>query len=92
MDLGAPQHVRVNAQFTLTGSPTTVSASIEGSLDGVNWEAFADYSNAPGKSYMGNEAETLICTKLRMNLKTLTGGTSPTVSALMATVDPRTFT
>jgi hypothetical protein len=71
-------------QVNLTGAPSAVNVNLEGSLDGVNWTTIGAWAIAGGQTtgqtvwFTGKAA---IFT--RANLSTLTGGTTPTVSAII---------
>jgi len=65
-----------------TGSPTTVTVSLEGSHDGTNWYAITNpvaTLSVPHVSITG-----FLFRFVRANLITLTGGSSPTVTATVA--------
>jgi hypothetical protein len=72
-------------QINTTGSPSGLSATLQGSLDGVNWFnigsavttailTVVNLSNANAGPYAF----------IRANLGTLTGGTTPTVTVLLS--------
>lgn len=75
-------------QVIYTGTPTRVVATIEGSLD-EGTTAFTigtwDTSGTPAKA-TGDaiNASGFPCTSFRVNLTTITGGTSPTVTTRLA--------
>lgn len=66
---------------TVTGAPTTVLLYLEGSLDNTNWFHLGTSTSTTGETVTisGSDAQYV-----RANLKTLTGGTSPTVTATIA--------
>lgn len=69
-------------QVSFTGSPTRVVVNLEGTVDGTNWKVFATFDtnagNASGDVITISEQPLL---NARANLTTLTGGSSPTVTA-----------
>lgn len=80
-----------------TGSPTSLNLHFEGSHDGINWFNMYLGLNAPATGeaistqYWENGCANTGFTRpkpharfVRMNLITLTGGTSPTVTATVA--------
>ena len=68
-------------QTVVTGAPTAVSCKLQGSLDGVNWSDLATSSSTTGdQQYVVDKPQKYI----RANLATLTGGTAPTVTVLVA--------
>lgn len=74
-----------SAQFNITGGPTAVTVTIEGSLDqGVTWDAIATHAFTAGELSAG-VASISIADKprdlIRHNLTVLTGGTAPTVTS-----------
>jgi len=67
-------------QLTDTGSPSSVSCQLQGSLDGSNWfNIGAAALTAPGLQTIATTPLAFI----RANLTTLSGGTSPTVTVLL---------
>ena len=64
--------------LTVTGAPTAVSVNLEGSLDGTNWVVLKTLTAAGVGSSTGVPVRFI-----RANLTTLTGGTTPTVTALL---------
>jgi len=79
---GASEHT---IQSTCTGSPTAVTTEFEGSLDGTTWYQLAEHkwtsNEITAQASMFHVSSKLI-THTRINLSTLTGGTSPTVTCL----------
>lgn len=71
-------------QSTITGSPTVVVLDLEGSLDEVTWFTLASHSFSAAE-LSAQAAMFHVTNKLakhiRLNLATLTGGASPTVTA-----------
>lgn len=82
----------LSLQVSATGSPTSVDMNLEGSLDGVT---FVPLWTLTGLSplpqlipYPRQGSDFLIpVIAIRANLKAITGGTSPTVSAWVAAED-----
>jgi len=68
-------------QTVVTGAPTAVSVTLEGSLDGSNWTTIATSTSTTGdQQYAVDKPQTYV----RANLGTLTGGTSPVVTVYLA--------
>ena len=67
----------------VTGAPTGVSVTLQGSLDGTNWFILATSTSTTG-DYQSVADKP--CHFVRANLGTLTGGTAPTVTARIAGV------
>lgn len=66
---------------TATGNPTQVTVALEGSLDGSNWLAIGGGVNCVPPLAIGNSRTVRY---VRANLTALVGGTSPTVTAIIA--------
>lgn len=78
--LASDQSVQVN----ITGGPTAVTVVIEGSLDGVNWEAIGTIAFSAGELAQGFAFLSIVGKPrdhIRHNLTVLTGGSSPTVTS-----------
>ena len=77
---GAANHT---LQGTATGNPTGITTDLEGSLDGVTWYTLAAHKWVNGE-LTDQQAMFHVLSKyvtyVRVNLTTLTGGTSPTVT------------
>lgn len=68
-------------QTVVTGAPTGVSCTLQGSLDGTNWTTLATSTSTTGdQQYAVDKPQRYI----RANLGTLTAGTAPTVTAYVA--------
>jgi hypothetical protein len=87
---GAPADFRVARlnvamQVVLTGAPSGGTVTLVGSLDGVNWSAalatFTIGTDTNGDIKVSTGKPVI---KARAVLAGLTGGTSPTVTALLA--------
>ena len=80
--MGVKEHT---VQATFTGDPTAVSIILEGSLDEQTWYQLAIH-NTLGDDLVNQQTMFHVTSKLvnavRINLSTLTGGSSPTVTAL----------
>lgn len=63
-------------QVVVTGSPTTISVTVQGSLDGANWVNLGSAITAAGLTFIADSPVLY----LRTVLGTLTGGTNPTVT------------
>ena len=72
-------------QVTFTGAPTVVSVVLEGSLDEGTWYQLATH-NILGDDLVDQQSMFHVTSKLvtsvRLNLITLTGGASPTLTGL----------
>jgi hypothetical protein len=67
----------------ITGSPTTVSVTLEGSIDGTNWFVLdTSTSTSNEMRHVTNKPVTY----LRANLGTLSGGSTPTVTVYSVSV------
>ncbi len=65
-------------EIVITGAPTAIQVDLQGSLDGVNWYQIDTYNT------VANTLRFVVDKRVRFvraNLITLTGGTSPTVTA-----------
>ena len=63
----------------LTGSPTSVTVDLEGTIDGTTWAVYDNYTgSADTQRHVANKPGL----RLRANLTALSGGSSPTVSSL----------
>ena len=87
IDLVTPRR-SVRMVTTVTGSPSAVVVNLEGSMDGTTWAVLgtstgsAVSNNLPGGAYTDAVSSVGPDVRyVRANLVTLTGGTSPTVSA-----------
>lgn len=69
-------------QATITGAPTAVTVALEGSLDATTWIELDSHVFSAGE-LTATKAMWHVVNKVvkhvRLNLTTLTGGTSPTV-------------
>ena len=72
-------------QCTCTGAPTHVTVALEGSLDDATWYTLAEHDWV-NEEIAAQTAMFHVTAKVvryvRLNLSTLSGGTSPTVTAL----------
>jgi len=72
-------------QFTITGAPTAVTVDLEGSLDDTTFVSLASYVMTADE-LTATAAMFHVVDKpvrfIRVNLKTLTAGTAPTVTVL----------
>jgi hypothetical protein len=75
----------VTMAMSATGSPSTVNIDLEGSHDGTNWVVLTGAALSQGAVSVNAH----LIRYVRANLKTLTGGSSPTVTATIATVSVR---
>jgi len=67
-------------QTVVTGSPASISTTLEGSNDGTNWTVLDTSTATTGE--VRSIANTPVAF-IRANLGTLTGGTSPKVSVIV---------
>lgn len=71
-------------QVTTTGSPSLVIVDLEGSQDGTNWFRLARYDSRFTGPLV--TSDLYVVTNVRANLLQLSGGTTPTVTASIASV------
>jgi hypothetical protein len=77
--------VKHTVQATTTGNPTAVTVDLEGSLDNITWFQIATSPFTAGEITAQGSMFHVIDTPVRyvrVNLTTLLGGTSPTVTVL----------
>lgn len=78
-------------QCVCTGNPTAVTTELEGSLDGVTWYQLAAHiwtsAEITAQAAMFHVSSKLV-TNVRVNLSTLTGGASPSVTCLYEALYP----
>lgn len=78
---GVQEHT---VQVIITGTPTAVVVALESSLnDGTTWNTIGTYTLTAGDLTAGSamyHVDNKPSELVRMNLTTLTGGTSPTVT------------
>ena len=84
-DLGVARG-KFGLQVSHTGDPTAVIVDLEGSIDGTNWFALGTWDEASVNSGDIVFITDKPVTQIRGNLTTLTGGTTPPVSAWAAPV------
>lgn len=75
-------HANFTIAVTVTGAPASCAVQLQGSLDGTNWYSMGSASNNTSGTSAVNVSNTPAIW-VRANLTTLTGGTSPTVTALI---------
>lgn len=76
----------VSMQVVLTGSPTTVSVPLEGTVDGVTFIQLVLFNQGSGNNaIVASSGKPVVA--VRANLTVLTGGTSPTVTATISATD-----
>lgn len=68
-------------QVSTTGSPTSAIVAVEGSIDAVHWTELASHDWPSGGI---TEFDVNNMLYIRANLKTLSGGSSPTVTAAVS--------
>ena len=79
-------------QVTITGGPTSVTVDLEGSLDNINWFQLATNPFDAGELAAGGtlfHVDEKTVRFIRVNLTVLSGGTSPTVTALYEAFEDR---
>jgi len=69
---------------TATGGPSTVTCSLEGSHDNVNWYTVPSPTITAAGTF--TLFQNLLFRYVRVNLVTLSGGSSPTVTATVAAI------
>jgi hypothetical protein len=75
-------HGNFTIAVTVTGAPASCAVQLQGSLDNVNWYSMGSAtSNTSGTAVVN--ATSMPALWVRANLTTLTGGTAPTVTALI---------
>lgn len=80
-DLGS-MRTALALQTVVTGTPSGVTVTLEGSLDGVHWAPALLTSTSTTGDYQGRAGSPV--RYIRANLTALTGGTAPTVTAIIA--------
>lgn len=73
----------ISVQLNVSGTPSAVSVSFQGSLDGTNWNTIGSAITSSAATSLTAFAGTPV-TQIRAVLNTLSGGSSPTVTALIA--------
>ena len=76
-DLGVC-YSKFSLQTVVTGGPTGVSCTLQGSLDGTNYAVLATSTSTTGDLQTVADKPVRF---IKVNLGTLTAGTSPTVTA-----------
>lgn len=82
VDLGATYSV-FGLQTVVTGAPTGVSATLQGSLDGTNFFVLATSTSTTGDYQTAVDKPVRY---LKVNLGTFTAGTSPKFTAFIGAV------
>jgi len=72
---------KFSMQVEVTGSPTSISLELDGTIDGVNFFFMGQWS--PGQAFLA-VINACVVKGVRANLTSLSGGTSPTVTATIA--------
>lgn len=75
----------ISMQLTITGSPSTVQVDLQGSLDGSTYISInSEYVSSPPSPYSIFVFSTgKPVASVRANVISLSGGTSPTVTAVL---------
>ena len=76
-------------QVSYTSNPTAVTVTLEGTIDGTNWVTLATYAGGSGGSNVSGDIVFVRDTpvlQIRAHLTTLTGGTTPAVTATLCAV------
>lgn len=85
----SPRRSHFNYQVSWTGSPSSVVVTLEITVDGTNWVTWATFTSngttPPSGSIQGGDIGPIM--GARLNLTTLSGGSSPTVSATYVQVE-----
>jgi hypothetical protein len=74
-------------QATITGSPDAVTLTLQGSVDGITWMNLAEHLATSDELTAGTLMFNVVykpAPYARLSLDTLSGGTSPTVTAKYA--------
>lgn len=71
-------------QVSYTGSPSDFEVVLECTIDGVHWVSLIGYNLGNGNGQIVGKNAQPPFVGLRAELQTLTGGTSPTVTAWIA--------
>jgi hypothetical protein len=79
-------YVAVTTQ--IAGSPTSYTALLEGSFDGITWSTVDTVNNVNGETQWSNNA--VMFSQLRLRCTAVSGGTSPTINAFI-TVSQQPF-
>ena len=75
----------ISMQVSTTGSPSGLTVYLEGSLDGVNYNTIATVTGTgSSQEFVSATGPVLFA---RANLQTLSGGVSPTCTAVIAVAD-----
>lgn len=82
VDLGAT-YCKFGLQTLVTGAPTGVSATLQGSLDGTHFYTLATSTSTTGDYQSVADKPTRW---IKVNLGTLTAGTAPTFTAFVGVV------
>lgn len=79
--LNEPREIH-SMQVTYTGAPTEAYVALEATIDGSTWKEVAAFSILGG-NVSGDiiAVDEFPCLNMRANLKTLTAGVAPTVTA-----------
>ncbi len=80
-DLGVC-HGNFSMAVTVAGGPSGCGVQLQGSLDGTNWYSLGSATSNTSGTAVATASNTP-ARYVRANLTTLTGGTSPTVTALI---------
>ena len=68
--------------LVITGSPATCTAKLQGSMDGTNWADLSGSETCTSTTTFHVVNKPIL--NIRVNVTALTGGTSPTVTAIYA--------
>ena len=82
-ELETPVSENYTIQLKHTGSPTSVIVDVEGSVNGRDWVQVAQHTMAASDDMFHVAGKPL--RNIRLNLTTLSGGSSPTVTGLILT-------
>lgn len=82
VDLGTA-YSKFGLQTLVTGAPTAVSATLQGSLDGTHFYTLATSTSTTGDYQSVADKPTRW---IKVNLGTFTGGTTPTFTAFIGAV------
>lgn len=83
LDLYSNAYTSAAMVTKVTGSPVSVVAQLQGSLDGVNWTVIATSTSTTGDTQLVAASSTIF-SMLRVNISATSGGTNPTIAVSLA--------
>lgn len=79
--LNEPARVKLSWQVITTGSPTDIAGNVQFTMNGTD---FSPGFNFSGLDFRGGLEDSYMVKGLRVNLTGISGGSSPTITMLMA--------